>query len=220
MRMRVGSRSLALATLVALLSFVHGVARAQPGLGTPDLTYTPPAEELEVEETELAPAQVARETEGARVVRQDVDLELLQGGSRAQRLDERRRRLMWFGLFQGGFVVALLPYAIRTINRSQDPVIDTVTISWIALGSTIVNVTTIIGAHATLLESRMYRCNREHTPRRNGRTALALGAIPGLALLSPLFAHRQHQVNERARLCELQETMRAHPLRIVPADAE
>jgi hypothetical protein len=186
----------------------------------------PPAEEPSSEEatapaTSLDPASVARASERASVQMPPVDLDLLQGSARARALDARRRRLMWYGLFQGGLVVALLPHAVRTIQNSNDRVITTITASWIALGSTIVNVTSIMGAHATLQESRLYRCNRLQSNRRNARTALALGAIPGLALLSPYFAHRQHQVNEQTRECELRESLHARRIRIViDEDAE
>lgn len=178
----------------------------------------PPAPDDAPPEIELAPAAVARDDEGVMVSIPDVDLELVNGNARARELDARRRRLAWAGTFQGGLLLVLMPRAVRTIRDSGDPAVRAVTGSWIALGSTIINVTAVIGAHATLQESRLYRCGNRETSRRAGRTAMALGAIPGLALISPLFAHRQHELNERTRMCELRETLRARRVRIIATD--
>lgn len=210
-----------LAYLLTSSFLVAAHAHAQPTLeNDPEEPTQPPRASLP-EPTGtggLAPAQVARDSERMRVAMPDIDIELLQGSTRARALDARRRRLMWYGLFQGGFVLAFLPYAVHTLRSSHDPVIRTVTGSWIALGSSIVTATSAFGAHATLLESRLYRCNREPTPRRLGRTAMVLAFIPGLSLVSPYYAHRQHQLNESTRECELRETLRRRRIHIIPED--
>lgn len=193
-------------------------AEAAADPAAPPIPAPPPSSGDEGDEGSFDPATVARDSERVEAEVPDVDLALTEGNARARRYDDRRKLVTRMGLFQGALVIVLMPRAVRTLRDGSDPVVRGVTSAWIAVGTAIVSATSIVGAHASIAESRLYRCGGRRTSRRAGRAALALGAIPGLSLVSPLFSFRQHQVNERARECELAESLRTRRYRITVHD--